>query len=209
MRALGADLIEHGADFQAAREQAARDAKKQGAHFVPAFHDELVRGVATLWLEFFRSTPELDLVFVPIGQGSGITACIAVRNALGLKTRIVGVVSSLAPCYALSFAAGRVVEAPVTTLLADGLACRLPDQAALDAILANVDEVVQVTDAEIANAMRLLFATTHNVAEGAGAATCAAALQRAATIAGKRIGLIVTGGNVDTELFKRVLAQDL
>jgi threonine dehydratase len=209
MRALGADLIEHGSDFQAAREQAARDAKTQGAHFVPAFHDELVRGVATLWLEFFRSTPELDLVFVPIGQGSGITACIAVRNALGLKTRIVGVVSAQAPCYAQSFAAGRVVEAPVTTLLADGLACRLPDQAALDAILANVDEIVQVTDAEVANAMRLIFATTHNVAEGAGAATCAAALQRAPTIAGKRIGLIVTGGNVDTDLFARVLAKDL
>jgi len=202
MRALGAELIEHGSDFQAAREEAARRASASGAHFVPAFHADLVRGVATLWLEFFRSVPALDVVFVPIGQGSSINACVAVRNALGLATRIVGVVSAHAPCYALSFAAGRVVEAPVTTLLADGLACRLPDQAALDVILANVD-------AEVAGAMRVMFATTHNVAEGAGAAACAAALQRSQTIAGKRIGLALTGGNVDTDVFARVLAGSI
>jgi len=206
MRALGAELVEHGSDFQEAREEAARHAARTGAHFVPAFHEDLVRGVATLWLEFFRSAPALDVVFVPIGQGSGINACIAVRNALGLATRIVGVVSTGAPCYALSFAAGRVVEAPVTTFLADGLACRLPDQEGLDPILANVDEIVQVTDAEIAAAMRLIFATTHNVAEGAGAAATAAALQRGATIAGKRVGLALTGGNVDSDVFARVLA---
>jgi len=209
MRALGAELIEHGSDFQAAREEAARRASASGAHFVPAFHADLVRGVATLWLEFFRSAPALDVVFVPIGQGSSINACVAVRNALGLATRILGVVSAHAPCYALSFAAGRVVEAPVTTLLADGLACRLPDQAALDVILANVDEIVQVTDAEVAGAMRVMFATTHNVAEGAGAAACAAALQRSQTIAGKRIGLALTGGNVDTDVFARVLAGSI
>jgi threonine dehydratase len=209
MRALGGELIEHGADFQAAREEAARNASAGGAHFVPAFHDDLVRGVATLWLEFFRATPSLDVVFVPIGQGSGINACVAVRNALGLATRIVGVVSTQAPCYALSYAAGRVVEAPATTLIADGLACRLPDQDAVDVIRAHVDEIVQVTDAEIADAMRLIFATTHNIAEGAGAATTAAALKKATTIAGKRVGLIVTGGNVDTDVFARVLAGAL
>jgi threonine dehydratase len=206
MRALGVELVEHGDDFQAAREEAARYAAARGAHFVPAFHADLVRGVATLWLEFFRAAPALDIVFVPIGQGSGINACVAVRNALGLATRIVGVVSAHAPCYALSCAAGQIVEAPVTTQLADGLACRVPDQAALDVICAEVDEIVQVTDAEVAAAMRLLFATTHNVAEGAGAAATAAAMQRATMVAGKRIGLVLSGGNVDTDVFARVLA---
>ena len=206
MRALGVELIEHGEDFQAAREEAARYAAARGAHFVPAFHEELVRGVATLWLEFFRAAPALDLVFVPIGQGSGINACVAVRNALGLTTRIVGVVSAHAPCYALSFASGRIVEAPVTTQIADGLACRVPDQAALDVIRTEVDEIVLVTDAEVAGAMRLLFATTHNVADGAGAAAAAAAVQRASLVTGKRIGLVMSGGNVDTEVFARVLA---
>jgi threonine dehydratase len=209
MRALGAELIEHGNDFQAAREEAARDASARSAHFVPAFHDDLVRGVATLWLEFFRATPALDVVFVPIGQGSSINACVAVRNALGLATRIVGVVSTHAPCYALSFAAGHIVEAPVTTQLADGLACRLPDQAPLDVIRANVDDIVQVTDTEVAAAMRVIFATTHNVAEGAGAASCAAALQRLPAIAGKRVGLLLSGGNVDTDVFARVLAATI
>jgi threonine dehydratase len=206
MRALGVELIEHGDDFQAAREEAARCAAAMGTHFVPAFHTDLVRGVATLWLEFFRATPALDLVFVPIGQGSGINACVAVRNALGLATRIVGVVSAHAPCYALSYANGRVVEAPVTTQLADGLACRLPDQDALDVMLANVDEVVQVTDSEVASAMRIIFATTHNVAEGAGAAGLAAALQKPSRLAGKKIGLVLSGGNVDSDVFAQVLA---
>ncbi len=206
MRALGVELVEFGDDFQAAREEAARFAAARGAHFVPAFHDDLVRGVATLWLEFFRAAPALDLVFVPIGQGSGINACVAARNALGLATRIVGVVSAHAPCYALSVAARRIVEAPATTQLADGLACRVPDQASLDVICAEVDDIVQVTDDEVAQAMRLLFATTHNVAEGAGAAATAAAMQRATLVAGKRVGLVLSGGNVDTALFAKVLA---
>jgi threonine dehydratase len=209
MRALGAELIEHGDDFQAAREEAGRFASARGAHMVPAFHPDLVRGVASLWLEFFRSAPKLDTIFVPIGQGSSINACMAVRNALGASTRIVGVVSAHAPCFALSYSVGRIVEAPVTTQLADGLACRIPDQAALDVILANVDEIVQVTDAEVAEAMRLIFATTHNVAEGAGAAACAAALKKRDAIAGKRIGLVLSGGNVDTAVFAQVLAGKL
>jgi threonine dehydratase len=209
MRALGAELVEHGDDFQSAREEAARFAARQGAHVVPAFHPDLVRGVATLWLEFFRAAPKLDAIFVPVGQGSSINACIAVRNGLGASTRIIGVVSAHAPCFALSFAAGRIVEAPVATLLADGLACRVPDQAALDTIRADVDEIVQVTDAEVAEAMRLIFATTHNVAEGAGAAACAAAVKKRDVIAGKRIGLMLSGGNVDTDVFAQVLAGKL
>jgi threonine dehydratase len=135
MRALGVTLIEHGHDFQAAREEAARAAAAQGLHFVPAFHMDLVRGVATYWMEFFAARPDLDVVFVPIGQGSGISAAIAARQALGLKTRIVGVVSAQAPCYALSFRASRAIEAPVTTQIADGLACRIPDAEALELML--------------------------------------------------------------------------
>lgn len=209
MCALGAELVEFGADFQAAREEAARRAATTGAHFVPSFHADLVRGVATYWLELFRAEPQLDIVFVPIGQGSGISACVAVRNGLGLATRIVGVVSAHAPCYALSFAAGRVIEAAVCTQLADGLACRVPDEAALAVMRAHVDDIVPVTDAEVAAAMRLYFATTHNVAEGAGAAALAAALQQRAAITGRRIGLVLSGGNVDTGVFARVLAGEL
>jgi threonine dehydratase len=207
MRSLGVELIEYGDDYQAAREEAQRRADAQGLHFMPAFHRDLVRGVASYWLEFFRAVPDLDVVYVPIGQGSGITACAAARNALGCKARIVGVVSAHAPCYALSFAARRVVEAPVATQLADGLACRLPDEEALAAMLANVSEIVQVTDDEVAAAMRLLFTTTHNVAEGAGAAALAAAWQQRAQLAGRRVGLTLTGGNVDADVFARVLAE--
>lgn len=206
MRALGATLIEHGVDFQAAREEADRYAQAHGLHFVPSYHADLVRGVTTYWMEFFGAAPELDVVYVPIGLGSGIGACAAARAALGLRTRIVGVVSAHAPCYALSFAARRPIAAPVTTRLADGLACRVPDAQALDIILAHVEDVLQVTDAEVAEAMRVLFATTHNVAEGAGAAALAAALKQRESLAGRTVGLALTGGNVDAELFARVLA---
>lgn len=206
--ALGSRLVEHGDDFQAAREEADRYAQANGLHYVPSYHADLVRGVATYWMEFFRAAPELDVVYVPVGQGSGINACIAARNALGLRTRIVGVVSAHAPCYALSFEARRPLEAPVTTKLADGLACRVPDPESLDVILAHVDGIVQVTDAEVAGAMRLLFATTHNMAEGAGAASLAAALQQRESLAGRRIGLTLTGGNVDAGVFARVLAGE-
>ncbi len=208
MRALGAALIEHGDDFQAAREEADRYARANGLHYVPSYHADLVRGVATYWMEFFGAAHDLDVVYVPVGQGSGINACIAARNALGLRTRIVGVVSAHAPCYALSFEARRPIEAPVTTKLADGLACRVPDPESLDVILAHVAGIVQVTDTEVADAMRLLFATTHNTAEGAGAASLAAALQQRESLAGRKVGLTLTGGNVDADVFARVLAGE-
>ena len=208
MRALGAELVEHGEDFQAAREHAAALAQAEQLHYVPSFHADLVRGVATYWAEFFNAVSGLDLVYVPIGQGSGINACVAARNAYAPKTRIVGVVSAHARCYALSFAAGRVIEAPVTTQLADGLACRVPDEESLAIIRAQVVRIVEVTDAEVADAMRLLFSATHNVAEGAGAASLAAALQERAQLAGRRIGVTLCGGNVDTEVFARVLAGE-
>jgi threonine dehydratase len=208
MRALGAELVEHGDDFQAAREHAAQLAQAERLHYVPSFHTDLVRGVATYWAELFNAVPDLDLVYVPIGQGSGINACVAARNAYAPKTRIVGVVSAHARCYALSFAAGRVIEAPVTTQLADGLACRVPDEESLAIIRAHVVRIVEVTDAEVAAAMRLMFTATHNVAEGAGAASLAGALQERAQLAGRKVGVTLCGGNVDADVFARVLAGE-
>ena len=209
MRALGVELIEHGDDFQAAREHAAGLALEHELHMVPSFHDDLVRGVATYWVEFFESfapgyAPEV--VFVPIGQGSGICACAAARAHVGAATRIIGVVSAHATAYLESFRAGRAIEAPVTTLLADGMACRVPDEQALAIIRHEVDDVIAVTDAQVADAMRALFADTHNVAEGAGAAALAGALLQRQRWQGKRIGVALTGGNVDTAVFARVLA---
>ncbi|WP_298825535.1 threonine dehydratase [uncultured Piscinibacter sp.] len=210
MRALGAELIEHGDDFQAARERAIDLAAERGAHMVPSFHDDLVRGVATYWMEFFESFARGEVpeaVFVPIGLGSGICACAAARAACGAATRIIGVVSADAPAYRLSFEAGRPIEAPVSTQLADGLACRVPEPQALDIIRREVDEVVSVDDEEVAAAMRALFTDTHNVAEGAGAAALAALLQQRGRWSGRRIGLSLSGGNVDSEVFARVLAH--
>ncbi|MDH5538077.1 MAG: threonine dehydratase [Rhizobacter sp.] len=204
MRALGVELIEQGTDFQSAREHAARLAAERGLHMVPSFHDDLVRGVASCWIEFFGAV-QPEVVFVPIGQGSGICACAAARAHTGSRTRIVGVVSAHATAYQQSFRAGRLIESAVTTELADGMACRLPDQRALDTILREVDEVIAVTDDEVAAAMRALFADTHNVAEGAGAAALAGAMQQRSRWLGREVGVTLSGGNVDSAVFARVL----
>ncbi len=207
MRALGVTLIEHGKDFQEAREHAMDLARERSAHMVPSFHPDLLRGVATYWWEFLRAVPQLQVAYVPIGQGSGACSAIAAKQALGHGVRIVGVVSRHATTYADSIAAGRVVEAPVTTLLADGMACRVADQGALDILAPHLDHVVQVSDDEVAAAMRHLFTDTHNVAEGAGAAAFAAALQEKDQLAGQNVGLALTGGNVDAQMFASVLAS--
>jgi threonine dehydratase len=206
MRALGATLIEHGEDFQASREHALQLATDRGAHMVPSFHTDLLRGVSTYWWEFFKAVPQLDVVYVPIGQGSGACSAIAAKLALGHRARIVGVVSAHATTYADSLAAGRVVEAPVTTVLADGMACRVADAAALDMLVAQLDHIVQVTDDEVAQAMRTLFADTHNVAEGAGAASFAAAWQERAQLKNQVVGTTLCGGNVDSAVLANVLA---
>jgi len=206
MRALGVTLIEHGEDFQEAREHAMDLARERSAHMVPSFHPDLLRGVATYWWEFLRAVPQLQVAYVPIGQGSGACSAIAAKQALGHGVRIVGVVSRHATTYADSIAAGRVVEAPVTTLLADGMACRVADQGALDILAPHLDHVVQVSDDEVAAAMCHLFTDTHNVAEGAGAAAFAAALQEKDQLAGQNVGLALTGGNVDAQMFASVLA---
>ncbi len=205
MRAQGADLIEFGGDHQESKEHAQTLAAEHGWHFVPAYHRNIVTGVATFWLEFFSAVPDLDVVYVPIGQGSGICSCTAVRNGLNLKTRIVGVVAEGAPAYALSFEAGRKIAAPVTTLLGDGMACRVPDDASLEVVLENVDRVLRVSEEEIRQAMKIYFTDTHNVVEGAGAAGLAAALNEKDSLKGKRVGLVITGGNADHDVFARVL----
>ncbi len=205
MRALGVTLIEHGADFQESREHAMRLAAERGAHMVPSFHADLLSGVSTYWWEFMKAVPQLDVVYVPIGQGSGACSAIAAKLALGRKLRIVGVVSAHATTYADSLAAGRVVEAPVTTQLADGMACRIAEQLALDIIAPHIHHIVKVTDTEVAQAMRDLYADTHNVAEGAGAASFAAAMQERAQLEGRVVGTTLCGGNVDSATVAKVL----
>jgi threonine dehydratase len=205
MRAQGADLIEVGSDFQEAKEHAQNLAEQHGWHFVPSYHPDILKGVATYWLEFFSAVADLDVVYVPIGQGSGICSCCAVRNGLKLKTRIVGVVAEQAPAYALSFEARHKIAAPATTLLGDGMACRVPDESSLEVILQNVDRVVRVSEEEIAQAMKFYFTDTHNVVEGAGAAGLAAALKEKPALREKRVGLVATGSNVDHDVFARIL----
>jgi len=208
MAAFGATLVEHGDDFQEAREEAYRHAEREGLHIVPAFHRDLVLGVATYALELFRAAPDLDMLYAPIGQGSGISGCIQVRDLLGLKTEIVGVQSTLAPSYALSFAARMVVNTNSANTLADGMATRNPDANALAIILKGASRIVQVTDAEIAQAIRVLWTDTHNLAEGAGAASLAAALQEKHRLKGKRVGLVLSGGNIDFDLFRTWVMAD-
>ena len=209
MRALGVELIEHGEDFQAAREYAGALAAQQGLHMVPSFDRGLIKGVMTYWLEFFESFErgqEPDVVFVPIGQGSGFCAAAAARAHTGARSALVGVVSAHATTYLDSWHARKVVEAPVTTLLADGMACRIADEEALDVVLREAEDVLAVTDDEVAHAMRVLFADTHNVAEGAGAAGLAAAMQQRGRWQGRSVGVALTGGNVDSAVFARVLS---
>lgn len=207
MRAQGAKLIEHGADFQSSLDHAKKLAVELGYHLVPPYHRNIVLGIATYWLELFTAVQEIDIAYVPIGMGSGICSAAAVRNALGLKTKLVGVVSDQAPTYALSFQQKKIIEAPATTKLADGLACRLGNEEALEVMLENVDHIVRVTEDELAAAMRAIFTDTHNVVEGAGAAALAGATRELPALKGKRVALIATGGNVDADVFARVLSE--
>lgn len=206
MRALGAELIEEGEDFQEAREYAVMLADQRKLHMVPSFHPFLVQGVASWALELMHAVHDLNVLYVPIGLGSGICGAIAAREALGLPIEIVGVVSADAPAYARSFEYRELVERPVRTKLADGLACRKPEPVALEIILAHVTRIVEVTDDDIADAMRLIFSSTHTVAEGAGAAGVAAMLREKGKIAGRKVGTVLCGANVDRPVFAKVLA---
>lgn len=205
MRAQGVQLIEHGEDFQASLEHARELAAAPNHAMVESIHECLVKGTATYALEFFEGAPKLDTIYVPIGMGSSICGVTAARNALGLKTEIVGVVAAAAPAHAISFREHNVIAAPAETKIADGLACRQPNPDAMQIIWDNIARVVEVSDHQIEAAMRVYYEDTHNLAEGAAAAALAAALQEKQQLAGKTIGLICTGGNVDRDVYARVL----
>ena len=207
MRAFGAELIEHGADFQEALEWTIEEAGRRGLHLVPSFDLGLVRGVATYALEFFRGAGELDAVYVPIGLGSGICGIMAARDALGYRTDVIGVVSENAAAYALSYAAGTPVSTNSADTIADGMACRVPVAEALGYITAGAARVVQVSDEDVLEAMAAYFMDTHNIAEGAGAAPLAALLSERSMMAGKRVGLVLSGGNVDPPLYRDALSR--
>jgi len=201
MRALGAKLIEAGRDFDEARDEARRIVDSEGLEMVPSFHRDLVLGVATYALELLTAAPDLEILYVPIGLGSGICGCILVRDLLGLSTRIVGVQAAGAPSYALSFEAGRIVTTSRADTFADGAATRTPDPVAFGIIKAGVSRIVTLKDDEIAAAVRAYWTDTHNLAEGAGALPLAAALKERDRIAGLRVGLILSGGNIDLATF--------
>jgi threonine dehydratase len=207
MRALGAELVEHGHDFQAAYEEAMRRAAAEGLHPFRSFGPDLITGVATYGLELFRAVPDLDAVYVPIGLGSGVCGTIAARDALGLRTQVIGVVAENAAAYALSFREHRAISTNSADTMADGMACRIPEPAALEIIWRGAERIVTVAESEIKAAMRHYFTDTHNVAEGAGAAPLAALLKERETMAGKRVALVLSGGNVDLSVFRAVLAD--
>jgi threonine dehydratase len=206
MQALGAELIVHGHDFQAALEHTAQRAAAEGLHLLPSFDRLLVQGVGTYARELLGGARDLDAVYVPIGMGSGICGVIAARNALNLRTKVVGVVSERAPCYALSFAEKRPVATARADTFADGMACRTPAAEAVEIINRWAERVVTVSEEQIAAAMRLYFSATHQVAEGAGAAPLAALLAERPSVRGKRVALVLSGGNVDAEVYRQVLA---
>lgn len=206
MRAFGAELVEVGSDFDEARVAAHAAADAEGLAFVPSFHRELVRGVASYGYELFSAVPDLDVVYVPIGLGSGICGVINAREALGLRADIVGVVSTEADAARRSLAAGRVVETNSASTFADGMATRIPVQEAFDIYSRHAARIVAVSEDEVAEAMRVLYRCTHNLAEGAGAAALAALMQERRAMGGRRAGVVLTGGNVDMPVFAEVLA---
>ncbi|MFS2156001.1 threonine dehydratase [Pseudomonas sp. Pseusp122] len=205
MRAFGAEVIEYGRDFDEAREEAARLAEAHSLYLVPPYHRELVRGVATYGLELFTAVPDLDTVYVPIGCGSGICAVIAARDALGLTTQVVGVVSTEADAAKRSFESGILQETPSANTFADGMAVRKPVPEALAVYTAGAQRIVAVSDEQVAEAMRVYYTDTHNLAEGAGAAALAALMQEREAMAGKKVGVILSGGNIDMPVYARVI----
>ncbi|TKD17839.1 threonine dehydratase [Rhodobacter capsulatus] len=206
MRAFGGEVLIAGEDFDAARGRAAAEAAARGYRMVPSFHRDLVQGVATYALELFADWQGIDVVFAPVGMGSGLCGLIAMRDLLGLKTEIVGVVAERAPAFARAFRAGHPVPGLAAQTFADGIACREPPPEALEVILRGAADLVEVAEAEIAEAMRVLFTDTHNLAEGAGAAALAGLMKCRARYAGKRAAVILSGGNIDRETLLAVLA---
>jgi threonine dehydratase len=207
MRSLGAELVEHGREFQEALEFSRELANREGLHAIPSFHPWLVRGVATYGLELFRSVADLDAVFVPIGLGSGICGLAAARESLGFKTDLIGVVSSHAPAYALSFGQDRLIEMPSQTRVAEGVACKTPNADALSLIRHHVREILTVDDDEALAAMGDLLRHTHNLAEGSGALAWAALKKHRDAWRGKRIAVVLSGGNASTAMMREAVAR--
>jgi threonine dehydratase len=204
--AFGATVVEFGQDFDEAKYEAQRVASAAGLHLIPSFHRDLVVGVGTYALEMFRAAADLDAVYVGVGMGSGICGLMAARDALGLKTEIIGVGPVNAPATAQSFAAGRVTPSLTANTFADGLATREPNPQAIAAMCRGVSRFVQVTEDEIAAAIRCYFDDTHQVAEGAGAAPLAALLKdREQRSQAKRVGLVLSGGNIEAARYVKVL----
>ncbi len=206
MRALGATLVEAGNDFDAAREHAANMARDGGLELGPTFHPDLVLGVATYARELFEGVDDLDAVYVPVGMGSGICGLIGVRDLMGLSTEVIGVVSDRAPAVALSFQAGKVVTTTTAETFVDGVACRVPDAVAIETILSGASRVIRVSEDATADAMRLLFSSTHNVPEPAGAIALAGLMAERDQMAGKRVAVVQTGGNADSAMLAAVLS---
>lgn len=206
MKALGVELVVQGHDFDEAREYADQRAAEEGLSFVPSFHPLLIQGVASYAMEFFGAVDDLHTVYVPIGLGSGVCGVIAARDALGLRTEVVGVVAENAPAYALSFEAGRPVPTNSANTFADGVACRVPDPEAVAIINKGAARIVTVTETEIKDAMRAYYTDTHNLAEGAGAAPLAALIQEKEAMKGRKVGVILTGGNIDTDMYSAILS---
>lgn len=205
MRGFGAEVIEGGHDYQSAREHAQQLAAERDLEMVPPFHPDLVLGVATYALELFSAVPELDVIYVPVGMGSGICGVIRVRDLLGLHTTVVGVVADGAPATALSFDAGEVVSTLHIDTFLEGVACRSPDADAIAAILAGAERVVRITDQDAAAAVRTLLACTHNLPEPTGALALAAALAERDSLRSRRVAVIQTGGNMDADRLAMIL----
>jgi threonine dehydratase len=208
MRAFGAAVVEFGRDFDEALAECHRVAREQDLHFIPPFNRDQVKGVATYALELFRAVDDLDAVYVPIGMGSGICGVITARDLLGLKTEIVGVVARKAPAMALSFAAGKPVPTNSAQTFADGMATRDPRHESVTIIKSGAARILQLSEDDIAEAVRAYFQDTHNVAEGAGAAPLAGLMQERARMTGKRVAVILSGGNIDMSVYRRILAGE-
>jgi threonine dehydratase len=207
MRALGAELIEAGEDFQAALEHAAKLAAERSAHYIPSFHRDLVLGNAVSSLHFLRTAPPLDAIYAPIGLGSGVCGLLAARDALGLRTRVIGVAAAAAPAISRSLAARAIQAHPALTRIADGMACSTPNAEAFPHLLHGVDRIVEVSDDEIESAIRAYFTDAHATAEGAAGAALAAVLQDKSAVAGRRIGVVLTGRNIDDEAWTRIVGS--
>ena len=208
MRAFGAELVTHGKDFDEAKDACSVAAAEEGLHFVPSFHEDLVRGVSTYAYELMQAVPDLDVIYAPIGMGSGICGIVKARDAFGLRTKIVGVVAEKAPTIALSFEQRSLVPTNSANTFADGMACRDPNPDALSIIWAGVERIVTLTEDEIADAIRFYYTSTHNVAEGAGAAALAAVTKERDSLRGQKVGVILSGGNIDSSVFAGILNSD-